>query len=76
MWSILQFFAQTKCMRWSSCLDVEWVQFFLQKCEKLQNYGFKYGKEKQILFEVFMIKNRHTGIALFSSDFMYKLEHW
>ena len=30
------------------------------------------GKEKQILFEVCMIKNRHTGIALFSSDRMYK----
>ena len=57
----------SKKARASIVLDIEWAQFVLQNCEKLQNYRFKWGKEKQILFDVCMIKNRHTGIALFSS---------
>ena len=37
-------------------LDIEWAQFFLQNCEKLQNYSFKQGKKEQILSKVSMIK--------------------
>ena len=40
--------------------------------KKLQNYRFIEGKVEQLLFEVCMIKNRHTGILLFSSDLMHK----
>ena len=32
--------------RASIVLDIEWVQFVLQNCEKLQNYRFKWGQKK------------------------------
>ena len=50
----------SKEARASIVLDIEWAQFVLQNWEKLQNYRFEEGKEKYILFEVCMIKNRHT----------------
>ena len=62
----------SKEARASIVLDIEWAQFVLQNGEKLQNYRFKKGEEKHIVFEVCMIKNRQTGIVLFSSDHMYK----
>ena len=40
----------------SIVLDIRWVQFVLQNCEKPQNYRFKQGKKK-ILSDVCMIKN-------------------
>ena len=45
-------------MRDSIVLDIKWVQFVLQNCEKLQNYRFKEGKKEQILSEVCMIKKQ------------------
>ena len=62
----------SKEARASIVLDIEWAQFVFQNGERLQNYRFKKGEEKHILFEMCMIKNRHTGIVLFSSDHMYK----
>ena len=62
----------SKEARASIVLDIEWTEFVLQNCEKMQNYRFIEGKVEQLLFEVCMIKNRHTGILLFSSDLMYK----
>ena len=35
-----------KEMRASIVLDIEWVQFLLQNCEKVQNYRFKWGKKR------------------------------
>ena len=49
---------------------VEWVQFFLQTCEKLQNYSFKQGKKEQILSEVCIIKK--GLVVLFTWDVMRK----
>ena len=37
-------------------LDIKWLQFILQNCEKLQNYRFKYGKKEQILSDDCMVK--------------------
>ena len=51
----------------SIVLDAEWVQFVLQNCQKLQNYGFKQDKKEQILSEVCMIKKKRL-IVLFTSD--------
>ena len=62
----------SKEARASIVLDIEWARFVFQNGERLQNYRFKKGEEKHILFEMCMIKNRHTGIVLFSSDHMYK----
>ena len=46
-------------------LDIEWVQFVLQNCEKLPNYRFKLGKKEHILSEVCMIKKGpHSTVYL------------
>ena len=64
MWSIHSIIFCSKEVRASIVLDIEWAEFVLQNCEKLQNYRrFKQGKEKQTLFKVCMIKNRRTGIS-------------
>ena len=72
MWSILYNFL----LKGSACFDrpgYGMSAICLSKLWKtVELLLIQWGKEKQILFEVCMIKNTHTGIALFSSDFMYK----
>ena len=57
----------SKETRASIVLDIEWTEFVLQNCEKMQNYRFIEGKVEQLLFEVCMIKkqaHRHPTIFL------------
>ena len=65
--------------RASIVLDIKWVQFVLQNCEKLQNYWFNLNrvKKEKILFEVCMIKKQRL-IVLLTSDVKKKeyLKDW
>ena len=45
-------------------LDIEWVQFFLQNCEKLQNHSFKQGKKQNTVRGMYDKKGPRSTVYL------------
>ena len=60
--------------RVSIVLDIEWLQFVLQNCEKLQNYRLKYGKQspKRTNSDRGRYDKKQRLIVLFSSTWCLK----
>jgi len=59
--------------RISILVDIEWLQFVLQNCEKLQNYRFKWGKKSQnrTNSDRGLYDKKQRLIVLFSSTWKY-----
>ena len=53
-------------------LDIEWVQFVLKNCEKLQNYRFKWKRQKRKNSVRGLYDKKEGLIVLFTWDVMRK----